>query len=60
MNSTQMHLKYLTVKIFFYRDDYNATYSNDVTKFFCWLNFIIEVCFLFVEILLKILSSNIT
>ncbi|XP_060839803.1 FHF complex subunit HOOK interacting protein 2A-like isoform X1 [Rhopalosiphum padi] len=26
-----------------WRDDYNATYSNDVTKFFCWLNFIIEV-----------------
>lgn len=26
-----------------WRDDYNATYSNDVTKFFCWLNFIIEI-----------------
>ncbi|KAL5244322.1 hypothetical protein ACI65C_011732 [Semiaphis heraclei] len=26
-----------------WRDDYNATYSNDVTKFFCWLNFITEV-----------------
>ncbi|XP_025208897.1 protein FAM160B1-like [Melanaphis sacchari] len=26
-----------------WRDDYNATYSNDVTKFFCWLNFIVEV-----------------
>ncbi|XP_025407859.1 protein FAM160B1-like isoform X2 [Sipha flava] len=26
-----------------WRDDYNATYSNDVTKFFCFLNFVIEV-----------------
>lgn len=28
----------------FYRDNYNATYSNDVTKYFCWLDFIVEVC----------------
>ncbi|VVC35326.1 Retinoic acid induced 16-like protein,Armadillo-like helical [Cinara cedri] len=26
-----------------WKNDYNANYSNDVTKFFCWLNFIIEV-----------------
>lgn len=54
-----MHFKYLSNNIF-YRDDYNATYSNDVTKFFCWLNFIIEVCFLLVKILLKISSTSIT
>ncbi|XP_050421454.1 FHF complex subunit HOOK interacting protein 2A-like [Adelges cooleyi] len=26
-----------------WRTDYDATYSNDVTKFFCWFDFIIEV-----------------
>jgi len=58
-NLNQMHFKYLTVTILLYRDDYNATYSNDVTKFFCWLNFITEVCFLRVKILLKMLSNSI-
>jgi len=56
-NLIRMHFKYLTVTVFLYRDDYNATYSNDVTKFFCWLNFITEVCFLLVKILLKMLSN---